>query len=297
VSPNNTTMSTSNSWEMGQGLSSYQSLAGMPQMQDGSPFNFHPSSDFSSISHLPNSSSTNTTSSSANVSSSSLAPTMNGSALDPLAAMEKTLSQHDFGSHHDNISNINSINHKSPQNQMISGSSSNLSQGRANGNKNSLHQTGQQQQNIQSQSNRSQSNQNQQTNMNCSSSSSPHSSAVPNCSPNGSMNSTNGHGSNGQMSNINGNTNGNSMTNIPGGPHTPHTPLTPHTPHTPSNMGPPSVSNSNGSNSVNNSYTGPSNSMGNTDLGELNFDPAAVIEGEGQGQEGLNVSIAIPYSL
>lgn len=300
MSPNNTSMPTSNSWEMGQGLSSYQSLAGIPELQDGSPYNFHPSSDFSSLSHIPNSSSTNIPTSSANT-QSSLAPTMNGSALDPIAAMEKTLSQHDFGSHHDNISNINSINHKSPQNQMMSGSSSNLNQsqqGRANGNKNPLHQTGQQQQqqqNIPPQQNRSQSNQNQPTNMNCSSSSSPHTSTVTNCSPNGSINQANGHGPNGPMSNMNGNgnTNSNSMTNMPGGPHTPHTPLTPHTPHTPSNMGPPSVSNSNGSNSVNNSYTGPSNSLSNADLGDLNFDPAAVIEGEGQGQEGLNVSFSI----
>ena len=83
-------------------------------------------------------------------------------------------------------------------------------------------------------------------------------------------------------------------------PHTPHTPHTPQsTPHTPAGgaSGPPSVP------SVSQESTGNHNTSGNTNTtinndsttdipSDLNFDPAAVIDGEGTGQEALNVSIS-----
>jgi hypothetical protein len=104
--------------------------------------------------------------------------------------------------------------------------------------------------------------------------------------------------------NGNGNNNGNGQSGNGGGgqphtpqtgPHTPHTPL-PHTPggsggqvHTPG--GPPSVNNNNTcSGNGNNS----SNDMGDTSSelpSDLNFDPEAVINGEGSGNESLNVSV------
>lgn len=74
----------------------------------------------------------------------------------------------------------------------------------------------------------------------------------------------------------------------------PHTPQTPHTPHTPSGgtTGPPSVSPS-----MSDHVTGgaPTANCDGADKvpdlpGDLNFDPAAVIAGEGAGQEALNVS-------
>ena len=79
----------------------------------------------------------------------------------------------------------------------------------------------------------------------------------------------------------------------------PHTPLTPGNMHTPlggSNSGPPSVPppTSSGQSAITSSAdsmkSGPATTV---DLpSDLNFDPAAVIDGEAQGQEGLNVSIA-----
>lgn len=80
-------------------------------------------------------------------------------------------------------------------------------------------------------------------------------------------------------------------------PHTPHTPHTPQsTPHTPAGgaSGPPSVP------PASQESTGNHNTSGNTNINndsatdipsDLNFDPAAVIDGEGTGQEALNVSI------
>ncbi|XP_035210734.1 zinc finger MIZ domain-containing protein 2-like isoform X2 [Stegodyphus dumicola] len=108
--------------------------------------------------------------------------------------------------------------------------------------------------------------------------------------------------------------------------HGPNTPHTPHTPHTPGNSGggsggPPSVPPPSSSSQPNESSTSASggnnctvvsqpNSQASTnsdsslshapDLGDLNFDPAAVIEGEGQGQEGLNLlpeSVVDPMEL
>ncbi|KAG8200562.1 hypothetical protein JTE90_000635 [Oedothorax gibbosus] len=101
--------------------------------------------------------------------------------------------------------------------------------------------------------------------------------------------------------------------------HGPNTPHTPHTPHTPGNSGgPPSVPPPpNGSqagaegggassmvsqpNSQASTNSGDSSSLSHApDLGDLNFDPAAVIEGEGQGQEALNLlpeSVVDPMEL
>lgn len=85
----------------------------------------------------------------------------------------------------------------------------------------------------------------------------------------------------------------------------PHTPLTPGSTHTPiggPTGGPPSVPppSSNATTGVSTNSDGVKNNTGppvhdattSVDLpSDLNFDPAAVIEGEAQGQEGLNVSI------
>jgi zinc finger MIZ domain-containing protein len=85
-------------------------------------------------------------------------------------------------------------------------------------------------------------------------------------------------------------------------PHTPHTPgavaSTPGQANTPGggNSGPPSVPPASDTNLTGG---GPSSSGGNNSLqpladseipSDLNFDPAAVIDGEGAGQEALNVS-------
>ena len=88
------------------------------------------------------------------------------------------------------------------------------------------------------------------------------------------------------------------------GPQMPHTPLTPGNMHTAmggSNSGPPSVPPppSSGQSAITSSADGMKSGAGasvhdvttTVDLpSDLNFDPAAVIEGEAQGQEGLNVS-------
>lgn len=83
-------------------------------------------------------------------------------------------------------------------------------------------------------------------------------------------------------------------------PHTPHTPHTPQsTPHTPGggNSGPPSVPPASQESTGNNNTSGSTNTTINNDNNatadipsDLNFDPAAVIDGEGTGQEALNVS-------
>lgn len=83
-------------------------------------------------------------------------------------------------------------------------------------------------------------------------------------------------------------------------PHTPHTPHTPQsTPHTPGggNSGPPSVPPASQESTGNHNTSGSTNTTINNDNNttadipsDLNFDPAAVIDGEGTGQEALNVS-------
>lgn len=90
----------------------------------------------------------------------------------------------------------------------------------------------------------------------------------------------------------------------------PHTPLTPGSTHTPiggPNGGSPNVPPvSSNSTTITSSTDSLKNSTGapvhdattSVDLpSDLNFDPAAVIDGEAQGQEGLNVSICILLSL
>ncbi|XP_054718942.1 zinc finger MIZ domain-containing protein 1-like isoform X2 [Uloborus diversus] len=72
-------------------------------------------------------------------------------------------------------------------------------------------------------------------------------------------------------------------------------------PHTPHSMGgPPSVPPSEGGNSQPAPATRDAALATVPDLGDLHFDPAAVIEGEGQGQEGLNLlpeSVVDPMEL
>lgn len=83
-------------------------------------------------------------------------------------------------------------------------------------------------------------------------------------------------------------------------PHTPHTPHTPQsTPHTPGggNSGPPSVPPASQESTGNHNTSGNTNTTINNETtadipSDLNFDPAAVIDGEGTGQEALNVSIS-----
>jgi len=83
-------------------------------------------------------------------------------------------------------------------------------------------------------------------------------------------------------------------------PHTPQTgPHTPHTPHTPGGGqvhtpgGPPSVNNNTCSSSNNHNSSNEGGGIPDTttsDLpSDLNFDPEAVINGEGSGNESLNV--------
>lgn len=81
-------------------------------------------------------------------------------------------------------------------------------------------------------------------------------------------------------------------------PHTPHTPHTPQsTPHTPAGgaSGPPSVPPASQESTGNHNTSGNTSTTINNDTAadipsDLNFDPAAVIDGEGTGQEALNVS-------
>lgn len=83
----------------------------------------------------------------------------------------------------------------------------------------------------------------------------------------------------------------NNNTTSPRGPKTPQTPA-PHTPLTPgtSNVGTPVAVGTPGNHHHNSSISNNSSASG---LSDLNFDPAAVINGEGQGQEGLNVSSSL----
>lgn len=111
-------------------------------------------------------------------------------------------------------------------------------------------------------------------------------------------NSNNCHGGGGNSGN---NTSGNplSMPAPPSRdnqPHTPQTgPNTPHTPHTPGQQaltpaggnGPPSVGNQN--TCGNHDGCNPIPDTTSADLPDLDFDPEAVINGEGAGNESLNV--------
>ncbi|XP_020286659.1 zinc finger MIZ domain-containing protein 1-like isoform X2 [Pseudomyrmex gracilis] len=80
-------------------------------------------------------------------------------------------------------------------------------------------------------------------------------------------------------------------------PHTPHTPHTPQsTPHTPAGgaSGPPSVPPASQESTGNHNTSGNTNTTINNDTttdipSDLNFDPAAVIDGESTGQEALNL--------
>ncbi|XP_077268216.1 zinc finger MIZ domain-containing protein tonalli isoform X3 [Temnothorax americanus] len=80
-------------------------------------------------------------------------------------------------------------------------------------------------------------------------------------------------------------------------PHTPHTPHTPQsTPHTPAGgaSGPPSVPPASQESTGNHNTSGNTSTTINNDTAtdipsDLNFDPAAVIDGEGTGQEALNL--------
>lgn len=70
-------------------------------------------------------------------------------------------------------------------------------------------------------------------------------------------------------------------------PRTPHTPNTPHTPHTPGSMGQNQLLARGQAGDIRAS----NDTLAQLDLSsDLNFDPAAVIDGGGEGQEGLNVS-------
>ena len=255
MSPNSTTLPTSNLWEVNQGLSPMAELPPLPDMQNiaglngssvkhsGSlqsqqhnmsfnnssnpstrpPFDFHSSaSDFAPLTH-------------------NLAPGETLSHLDPLVAMEKSLSHHEQQMGSGFIASATSDS-RSP------GSSSR--------------------------------------------------SSLPINSP----------GHTGLPTNTSVGSHGPNSNHAPGtpqiGPKTPQTPA-PHTPLTPgtnSTLGPasvpptPNVNNANeSSNHVSNQSNSQSaNSSANnsltSDLNDLNFDPAAVIDGEGQGQEVLNVS-------
>lgn len=250
MSPNSTTLPTSNSWEMTQGLSPHAELPPLPPLQSiessmngnhhppgqqlhnhsngfptsggggggnpRTPFDFQSSaSDFAPLSHH-------------------LTPTEPLSHLDPLVAMEKSLSHH--------------------EQQMGSGFLTTSDSRSPGSSRSSI------------------------TNLPLTSQSPSH----------------NSHG----------------VSHAPGTPHqigpkTPQTPA-PHTPLTPgtnSTVGPSSVpttpninvSESSSSNPVNqnNQSVGSSSNSLTSDLNDLNFDPAAVIDGESQGQEVLNVSFSL----
>ncbi|KAI1293841.1 Zinc finger MIZ domain-containing protein 1 [Halotydeus destructor] len=295
MSPNSTTMPTSNSWEMGQGLSPYAPLPPLPDMQSiangnlglgtAGPQSQHPSQQQQHHSHqspghmsamTPHSNgggfSNPNTPYDFHSSGSDFAPLSHmasgGNPLDPLAAMEKSLSQHEqhmgsgFGIAHDR---------------------NNGSAGSGNGG---------------SAANNSSNNNNSSPSHN-------------NSSHSHSSNNNNG------ASNSGGHGHHNTPTHAPGtpmgpAPTTPQTPA-PHTPLTPGNVGPPSVhpcnsngpigdqhnnsssvngNNSSSSSSANNNNSSSNNNNNNSltsDLSDLNFDPAAVIDGEGQGTEGLNL--------
>ena len=270
TSPNSTSLPTSNSWEVNQGLSPYAPLppslpdiqsicppnghSSLPHSKTGyhangyghnsnnsssssAPFDFHsPASDFTPLSHPPSS-------------NESLNP------LDPLAAMEKSLSQHEqqMNSSFSSVSSDTS-NNRSPGSSRVSSHS-----------------------------------------MNIKSESPGHSSHPPPTSS--SYPST--HVPSSTASHV-------TPSHGPGTPHvgpkTPQTPA-PHTPLTPgtsvagtsSLASTPSVGVTESSHNVNpnnNQSTSSSNNSLSSDLNDLNFDPAAVIDGEGQGQEALNVSLS-----
>lgn len=256
TSPNSTSLPTSNSWEMNQGLSPYAPLPPLPDMQSictpnghlpghhgqpgnqrspgchpngygqqahNNPFDFHSSAtDFTPLSHPPSNESQN--------------------PLDPLAAMEKSLSQHEsqMTSSFSSTTSESSLNNRSPAR------ASSINHG-----------------------------------MSLNSQSPGHSSSHL---PNSTAQSHAGPGTP-QI-----------------GPKTPQTPA-PHTPLTPgtsvagtsSLASTPSVNDSSSQANVNQSTTSnnqssSSNNSLSSDLNDLNFDPVAVIDGEGQGSEVLNVS-------
>lgn len=251
MSPNSTLLPTSNSWEVNQGLSPFAELPPLPPLQSidsgapnvshhqrgpqqaphmnsngfpngvnpRTPFDFQSSaSDFAPLSHHPT-------------------PTESHSHLDPLVAMEKSLSHH--------------------EQQMGTGflASDSRSPGSSR-------------------------------------------SSITNLPVNSQSPSHSSHGAHGPNSNHAPSTPSHQM-----GPKTPQTPA-PHTPLTPgtnSTVGPSSVpstptvsvnesSSSNNPVNQNNQSVGSSSNSLTSDLNDLNFDPAAVIEGESQGQEVLNVS-------
>lgn len=219
TSPNSTILPTSQNWEVSQGLSPYAPLPPLPDIKaigsnNGSSIHsngmngFHSSaSDFAPLTHHP--------------------PLESQNPLEPLAAMEKSLS------HHEQQMNASSFTASDRSPASSRGSTTHLPS-------------------ITSQS--------------------------PSHHP---SHSTPNHPTPGTPSL---------------GPKTPQTPA-PHTPLTPgpSTVGTtsvpstPSVGVSESSNPMNQSTTSSNNSL-TSDLNDLNFDPAAVIDGDGQGQEVLNVS-------
>ena len=253
MSPNSTHLPTSNSWEVNQGLSPFAELPPLPLLQsidtssngnqNQHPRGPQPQQHGNSMNGFPNSGNPRTpfdfqSSASDFTPLSHLTPTEPHSHLDPLVAMEKSLSHH--------------------EQQMGSGFLA--SDSRSPGSSRSS-----------------------TTNLPLSSQSPSHSSHGGPHGPNSNHAPSTPH----QM-----------------GPKTPQTPA-PHTPLTPgtnSTVGPSSVpttpnvsvnesSSSNLLNQNNQSVSSSSNSL-TSDLNDLNFDPAAVIEGESQGQEVLNVSLA-----
>ncbi|KAF8782987.1 Zinc finger MIZ domain-containing protein 1 [Argiope bruennichi] len=245
MSPSSMTMPTTSAWEMGQGLSPYSALPppdmqsitngpapNGPMMPNGSGYGGNSgyefqsqATDFSSpLSHLNES----------------------VSSLDPLAAMEKSLSHHEQQMGLPNLHDQGNPPLRQPPTTSSDTASTQPS---------SIHQAN---------------------------------------------NTTPGTPSSNQNQNL-----------MQHGPNTPHTP---HTPHTPGNSGggsggPPSVpppsstsqpadanATGNGANTLSvvsqpssQASTNSDSSLSHApDLGDLNFDPAAVIEGEGQGQEALN---------
>jgi len=213
TSPNSTCMPTSNSWEMNQGLSPYAPLPPLPDMQSiGSIgqsnrcFDLH--SDFTPLSHRPSSNESQ-------------------NPLDPLAAMEKSLSQHElqmtcFERSPGSSSGRIGINSHSPGHAIPPTPSSSSSTG---------------------------------------------------------SHSTPTHGNPGTPSHTM-------------GPKTPQTPA-PHTPLTPgTSVGTPIFDKSSSQQNVNGSQHHLQSSNNNSlssDLNALNFDTAAVMNGD--GQEVLNVSV------
>lgn len=264
MSPSSTHLPTSNSWEVTQGLSPFAELPPLPDLQSIATPNggVHPSLGPQSQGHhhlqhnnnngnngFPNPRNTpfDFQSSASDFAPLSHHASEGHSHLDPLVAMEKSLSQH--------------------EQQMGSGflASDSRSPGSSRGSG---------------------------TNLPLSSQSPSHGSHI---------------GPHGPNSNHAPGTPSHQM-----GPKTPQTPA-PHTPLTPgtnSTVGPASVpstpslsvndqtsSSSNPVNQNNNQSASSSSNSLTSDLNDLNFDPAAVIDGDSQGQEVLNVSTPDSHSM